>query len=86
MSSESPVASSASTITSPTIAPAWANLGRLLRPTQATTEFGIALQSITLMIITFVVSRMVLFSWTKLPETAYFSTSIIAELCMIAAS
>lgn len=73
MSSESPAV--ASTLVAP--------LGKWhrLRLTQATTEFGITLQSLGLMIAAFVVSRMVLFSWTKLPEAAYFSPSIILAMC-----
>ena len=74
MSSESPAV--ASTLVAP--------LGKWqkFRLTQATTEFGITLQSVGLMIAAFVVSKMVLFSWTKLPEAAYFSPSILGAMCL----
>ncbi|MDB5339195.1 MAG: hypothetical protein JWN70_4814 [Planctomycetaceae bacterium] len=79
MSSESPLASSA--IVNPAPAGIWRQLHGL-RLTQATTEFGITLQSVGLMIATFAVCRMVLFNWTKLPEAAYFSPSILGAMCL----
>ena len=79
MSTESPLASS--TIVNPAPAGMWRQLLNI-RLTQATTEFGITLQSVGLMIATFAVSRMVLFNWTKLPEAAYFSPSILGAMCL----
>ena len=81
MSTETPLAAAAATITNPAPVGIWQQLSRF-RLTQATTELGITLQSIGLMIAAFAVSRMVLFSWTKLPEEAYFSPSILGAMCL----
>lgn len=73
MSSDTPL-----TIASPASSRPW----HQFRIAPATTELGILLQSLGLMIVAFVVSRMVLFNWTKLPEAAYFSPSILGAMCL----
>lgn len=70
MSTETPLVAAAATITNPAPVGIWQQLSRF-RLTQATTELGIILQSIGLMIAAFAVSRRS--KWTKLPEEAYFS-------------
>ena len=79
MSSDAPLATS--TLADRAPVGIWRQLSNA-RPTQATTEFGIAVQSSVLLIAAFAVARMVLFSWTKLPEEAYFSPSILGAMCL----
>ena len=85
MSSNSPVVQSAA-LTNPQVpARSWRDFSesfRTLRLVPATTEFGQALQSALFLIGAFVAARMVLGGWTKLPEQAYFSHSILLSMCL----
>lgn len=83
MSSDSPVALS-TTLSNPQHGrKLWrgSETVRSLSLVPAVTELGQVCQSTVFLIGAFLAARMVLGSWTKLPEQAYFSTSILVAMC-----